>query len=231
MAAQKKVLFVSPLGIAAPYVSLQKPDYGNDEFPQPRGEHKVNLIVPKKDAAPLIKKLTKIADDAYAEMVAENEANPPKVAAGKRPIPVRQGDMPWFEDGQGNVIFKFKCYASYVDKKTNETRAINLKVADARGKKIDVVPNISGGSELKVRFSVFPYKWNTAVGASIKLQMDGVMLVKLVEFGGGDEGGWDGEEVDGGYVDDSYDEQGFRETPEEREEEEAEQGPASDDDF
>ncbi|WCD55428.1 single-stranded DNA-binding protein [Pseudomonas phage phi 21A] len=226
--AAKKVLFTTPLGIAAPYASLQKPDFGSADFPQPRGEYKVNLIVPKKDAAPLIAKLTKIADDSYAEMVAEHEANPPKVAPGKRPVPVRQGDMPWFEDGEGNVVFKFKCYASY--EKDGEKREINLKVADSRGKKMDVVPNISGGSELKVRFSVFPYKWNTAVGASIKLQLDGVMLVKLVEFGGGDDD-WGDEVVEGGYEADENSAGDFQSYSDDDHGEAGGEHPAADDDF
>ena len=224
--AARKVLFTTPLGIAAPYASLQKPDFGSADFPQPRGEYKVNLIVPMEQAAPLIKKLQKIADDSYAEMVADHEANPPKVAPGKRPVPVRQGDMPWFEDGNGNVVFKFKCYASY--EKDGEKREINLKVADSRGKKIEVVPNISGGSELKVRFSVFPYKWNTAVGASIKLQLDGVMLVKLVEFGGGDDD-WGDEVVEGGFEDDSYDRDGFDQGSDG--DDAGSSAPADDDDF
>lgn len=227
MAAAKKQLFTTPLGIAAPYASLHKPDFGNDQFPQPRGEYKVNLIVPLKLGAPMIAKLQKIADDSYAEMVAENKANPPKVAAGKRPVPVRQGDMPWFEDGNGNVVFKFKCYASY--EKDGEKREINLKVADSRGKKMDVVPNISGGSELKVRFSVFPYKWNTAVGASIKLQLDGVMLVKLVEFGGGSDDDWADEVVEGGFEADENSVGDFNE-PDYSEEEQG-PAPAADDDF
>lgn len=225
MAVAKKVMIVTPLGVAAPYASLQKPDYGNDQFPQPRGEYKVNLIVPMAAAAPLIKRLTKIADDAYAEMLQDHKDNPPKTQPGKKPVQPRQGDMPWFEDGEGNVVFKFKCYASY--EKDGETKPINIKVADARGKKIEVVPNISGGSELKVRFSVFPYKWNPTVGASIKLQLDGVMLVKLVEFGSQGDDDWGDEVVEGGYEDYSYDREGFDETPPEHHE----GGPSADDDF
>lgn len=223
--AAKKVLFTTPIGIAAPYAALQKPDYGSAEFPQPRGEYKVNLIVPLDKAAPLMAKLQKIADDSYAEMLADHKANPPKVQPGKKPVQPRQGDMPWFEDGNGNVVFKFKCYASY--EKDGEKRDINIKVADSRGKKIEVVPNISGGSELKVRFSVFPYKWNPTVGASVKLQLDGVMLIKLVEFGGGDDD-WGDEVVEGGYEDDSYDREGFDQGHDGEPEDDT---PAADDDF
>lgn len=67
---------------------------------------------------------------------------------------------------------------------------------DAKGKRIDAVPAISGGSELKVRYSQFAYSFGAVVGASVKLQLDSVMLIKLVEFAaGGDD--WGGQEEDG----------------------------------
>lgn len=197
MAKAKRQVFISAKGIAAPYVNLQKPDFGSKDFPQPRGEYKVNLIVPKAAAAADMARITKIYNDSYAEFVAEHEANPPKVAAGKRPVPVRQGDLPFFDNGDGTVTLKFKCYASF--EKDGEKKEINVKVADSSGKTMSVVPAISGGSELKIRYSIFPYKWNTAVGASVKLQLEGAMLINLVEFGGGDDE-WGDAVEEGGYV-------------------------------
>ena len=79
MAAQKKLFIVTPLGTAAPYAALQKPDFGNEQYPQPRGEYKVNLMFPVAEAAPLIKRLQKMADDDYAARLKEHKANPPKV--------------------------------------------------------------------------------------------------------------------------------------------------------
>lgn len=224
--AAKKVLITTPLGTAAPYAALQKPDFGSAEFPQPRGEYKVNLIVPLAEAAPLMKRLQKIADDSYAEFLEDHKANPPKVQPGKKPVQPRQGEMPWFEDGEGNVVFKFKCYASY--EKDGKKHEINVKVADSRGKKIVEVPNISGGSKLKVRFSVFPYKWNPTVGASVKLQLDGVMLVELVEFGGGDDD-WGDEVIEGGYVADENSAGDFNSY--QGDDSQDDEGPAADDDY
>lgn len=218
--AAKRQIFISGRGKAAPYAALQKPDYGNDQFPQPRGEYKVNLIMSKEDAAQDIKRITKIYDESYKEFVADHKANPPKVQPGKRPIEVRQGDLPFFDNGDGTVTFKFKCYASFVDKKSGETREITVRVADSKGKTMQVVPNISGGSVLKVRYSVFPYKWNATVGASVKLQLEGAMLIELVEFGGGDDD-WGDEVEDGGYVAD--------ETSQREEWEQEDQGHAGED--
>lgn len=229
MAAAKRKIFISAKGKAAPYCSIQKPDYGNDQFPQPRGEYKVKLIVPLAQAKADMDRIRKLADESYAEFLADHKANPPKVAPGKKPVPVRQGDLPFFEDGEGNVIFNFKGYASYTDAKTGDVREITLKVADSTGKNMSVVPNISGGSTLKLRYSMFPYKWNTAVGASVKLQLEGVMLIDLVEFGGaGGDDDW-GDAEEGGYV--------AEETTERREWEEESRGhaeeeiPDADDDF
>ncbi|MRU27422.1 hypothetical protein, partial [Xylella fastidiosa] len=82
-------------------------------------------------------------------------------------------------------------------KKTKETKHINLVVVDSKGKKIQEVPIIGGGSKLKVKYSLVPYKWNTAVGASVKLQLESVMLVELATFGGGGEDEWADEVEDG----------------------------------
>jgi hypothetical protein len=223
--AAKRQVFITAKGIAAPYAALQKPDFGTKEFPQPRGEYKVNLIVPLKEAKADMERITKLYDSSYAEFVAEHEANPPKVAAGKRPVPVRQGDLPFFDNGDGTVTFKFKCYASF--EKDGEKKEITIRVADSRGKTMSVVPNISGGSTLKIRYSMFPYKWNTAVGASVKLQLEGAMLIDLVEFGGGDDDWGDVEE--GGYVADETKQKA--EWDEEPSGHASEEVPDADDDF
>lgn len=198
--ATKRTVYVSAKGKAAPYCSIQRPDFGTDEFPQPRGEYKVNLIVPKAEAQADIKRINKIYEDSYAEFLEEHEANPPKVAPGKRPVPVRQGELPYFDDGNGNIVFKMKGYASYKCQKTGEMKDIALRVADSTGKTIAAVPAVSGGSTLRLRYSIFPYKWNTAVGASVKLQLEGVMLIELVEFGGGSDDDWGDAVEEGGYV-------------------------------
>lgn len=230
MATAKRQVFISAKGKAAPYCSIQKPDFGTTEFPQPRGEYKVNLIVPIKDAQADIKRITKIYEESYAAFLEEHEANPPKVQPGKRPVPVRQGELPFFEDGNGNVVFKFKCYASWKNPKTDAMQDITLRVADSKGKTMTVVPNISGGSTLKLRYSVFPYKWNTAVGASVKLQLEGVMLIDLVEFGGGGDDDWGDAVEEGGFV---ADETTQREEWDEGEPQghAAEEIPDQDDDF
>ncbi|MRT45098.1 single-stranded DNA-binding protein, partial [Xylella fastidiosa subsp. multiplex] len=172
--------------------------------------------------------IVKTHEEAYAAAVAEFEANPPQVQRGKKPLTPYEGDLPFFDNGDGTTTFKFKCYASFQDKKTKETKHINLVVVDSKGKKIQEVPIIGGGSKLKVKYSLVPYKWNTAVGASAKLQLESVMLVELATFGGGGEDEWADEVEDGGYTASesrqSRDEQEWQE-------DEHEETPDDDEDF
>lgn len=72
-------------------------------------------------------------------------------------------------------------------------------MVDSKGKRINDVPLIAGGSEIKVKFSMVPYGWSAVAGASVKLQLEGVMLVKLASFGGGSEDDWADEVEEGGF--------------------------------
>lgn len=204
MAGPRKEFLFTPKGIAEPYCSIQKPDYGNPEkgFGNPRGEYKVNITCSSAEAQPIIDKIVKAHEANYAALVKQFEKDEPalraKLQKGKKLLEPYEGDMPFFENDDGTVTFKIKGYASYLDNKTQESKAIVLKVVDAKGKRIENVPAISGGSELKVRFSLFPYGWSNVAGASVKLQIDSVMLITLKEFNS-DDGDWAEEAEDGGY--------------------------------
>ncbi|WP_459567684.1 hypothetical protein, partial [Enterobacter asburiae] len=121
------------------------------------------------------------------------------------------------------------CYASFQDKKTKETKHINLVVVDSKGKKIQDVPIIGGGSKVKIRFSLVPYGWSAVAGASVKLQLEGVMLVELATFGGGEDD-WADEAVEGGYEADETRSRKPQEDPEDWSGEEEDEGEAEEDD-
>lgn len=197
----KKQILTSALGTAEPYAWLSKPDYGNEEkgFGNPRGIYRVNLTIPNKDprCQTMVDQIVHCHESSYADAVEEHKANPPQVQRGKKPLIPYEGDMPFFDNGDGTTTFKFKCYASFQDRITKETKHLGLTVVDSRGIKMQEVPIIAGGSKLKVKYSLIPYKWNTAVGASVKLQLEGVMLVELATFGGGDD--WADDVEEGGY--------------------------------
>lgn len=199
----KKKVLTSGLGTSEPYAYLSKPDYGNEErgFGNPRGVWKVDLTISNKDPScqRMVDEIVKCHEESYAAAVEEYEANPPQVARGKKPLLPYEGDMPFFDNGDGTTTFKFKSYASYQDKKTKESKSLPLVVVDSQGKKIKDVPIIGGGSKLKVKYSLVPYSWNKAVGASVKLQLESVMLVELADFGSNGEDEW-ADEVEDGYV-------------------------------
>jgi hypothetical protein len=194
---QKKEFFFTPVGVVEPYCYIAKPDFGHGSFASERGKYKINLTIPSEKAQDLIDKIVKKHETSYAKRLAEHKKNPPAAVRGKKPLTPYEGDLPFFENDDGTVTFKFSCYSSY--EKDGEVIPIVLKVVDAKGKRIEKVPNISGGSEGKVRFSMIDYGWTATVGASVKLQLDSFMLTKLVEFAAGSDD-WAGQEEEGGFV-------------------------------
>lgn len=201
MAITKKQIFTSALGTAEPYAYLHKPDYGNEKFKNDRGVYKVQLTIPNSKCQSMIDAIVKCHEEDYAARVEEFKANPPQTQRGKKPLKPYEGDLPFFENDDGTTTFFFKSYGSFKDKKTGEVKPIILKVVDSKGKRIEDVPMITGGSKLKVKFSMIPYGWNTAVGASVKLQLEAVQLIELASFNGDDDDDWGDDEYEGnGYV-------------------------------
>ncbi|AZV02350.1 ssDNA-binding protein [Pectobacterium phage Q19] len=198
-------VFTSGLGTAEPYAYLVKPDYGNEAkgFGNPRGVYKLSLTLPT--ASPrcqaMINEIVATHEEAYAEALADHEANPPAVARGKKPLVPYEGDLPFFDNGDGTTTFKFSSYASYTDKKTKESKPLVLLLVDSQGKRLTEAPAfVGGGSKLKVKYKIMPYKWNPTVGASVKLQLESVMIVELVA-GSQSDGGWgDDDREEGGYT-------------------------------
>ncbi|QHJ81885.1 MAG: hypothetical protein [Bacteriophage sp.] len=199
MAFAKKKIFTSPLGTCEPYAYIAKPDFGGQGFENPRGTYKVSLTLPNESCQKMVDAIVKCHEESYAAKLEAHEANPPKVQKGKKPLLPYEGDMPFFDNGDGTTTFNFKCYGSFEDKKSGETRKINLTVVDSMGKKINDVPMIAGGSKLKIKFSMVPYGWSAVAGASVKLQLEGVMLVELATFGG-ESDDWGDDVEEGGYV-------------------------------
>lgn len=173
--------FVSPKGVLEPYAYLNKPDYGRDHFVNERGQYKASITYDLND--PKVQQFIKFIDDVYQRnwelRLADHEENPPTVPRGKKPLEPYKGVLPYVENDDGTVTFNFGAWASYL--KDGEKKAINLTFADAKGKPVRGadVPNIWSGSELRVSFKVLPYGWSKIAGASVKLQLQGVMLIDV----------------------------------------------------
>ena len=160
--AQQPITFTTPQGIAQ-YPWLSKPDTKFSE----EGDYKVNLILPKAEAIPLLKQIN--------EVFAENVDKETKKAKGKD---IKKASPPYFEElddaGQptGNVILKFKSKAAY-----------KPAIFDAKGIPM-IDSNIWGGSELKINGSIAPY-YTTLIGAGVALRLRAVQVIQYVEGGSG----------------------------------------------
>lgn len=160
--AQQPVTFTTPKGIAQ-YPWLSKPDTKFSE----EGDYKVNLVLSKQDALPILKQIN--------EVYAENYEKEVKKANGKE---VKKATPPYAEQfndaGQptGNVILRFKSKAAY-----------KPAIFDAKGIPM-IESNIWGGSELKINGSVAPY-FTSLIGAGVALRLRAVQVIQYVEGGSG----------------------------------------------
>lgn len=195
----KKQSYITPIGVAEQGCFLQTPDYGNPEigYGNPRGWWKVNLTMPLAAARPLMDMIVSAHEVNYKALVAEFRKNPPALIWGRKPQQPYVNPMPFVLNDDSTVTFEFKSFASFLDPTTNEFKPLPFKVVDSKGKPIDHVPAIGGGSEIKVEFAMYPYGWSIVAGASVKLGLVSVMLIKLVELPEIDP--WEGQTVEGGY--------------------------------
>jgi hypothetical protein len=89
------------------------------------------------------------------------------------------------EEETGEYEFNFKMPAVYTKDKGKATeRKVSMRpdVFDAKGKKLEKVPEIWGGTEGIVSYELRPF--NTAVGVGISLRLKAVQVIKLVAGGG-----------------------------------------------
>tara|TARA_R110000803_G_scaffold56372_1_gene113695 strand:+ start:160 stop:834 length:675 start_codon:yes stop_codon:yes gene_type:complete len=166
----------TPKGIAQ-YPWLSKPDTKFSE----EGEYKVNIILTKEEAAPLVEKINNV----FAENVKEET----KKAKGKE---IKTSKPPYMDEVDdegnptGNVILKFKSKAAYPP-----------AIFDSKGT-VMKDSNIWGGSEIKVNGYVAPY-FTSMVGAGVALRLRAVQIIQYVEGSQG-AGRFGFEEEDGGFI-------------------------------
>ncbi|UHX60257.1 single-stranded DNA-binding protein [Ralstonia phage vRsoP-WF2] len=183
---QRNPSFTSPRGIAR-YPALNKPDYGNEQFPKPDGEYKVQLILSEAEAQPLIEKLQPLYDAAIEEGKAKFKEL--KVEQRKKLGALKENDLYATEYDQeteeptGNLIFKFTMQAGGKNKK-GEPWSRKPALFDAKGKPLPKnAPAIWGGSEVKVSFEAAPYFIPGTGAAGLKLRLQAAQVLELVTGG------------------------------------------------
>jgi hypothetical protein len=186
------------------YPALTKPDYGNEQFPQPDGVYKVNLRMTEEDAEPLIAKLTPVWEQAEKDGQEAFDALP---VANRKKLKngFQMNDMfereydKETEDETGFVIFKFKMKASGKNKKGEKwTRKPGL--FNAKGVALKNPPNIWGGTEGKISYEISPYFIAGQGQAGLSLRLQAVQILDLVSEGSKSASGY------GFQAEDGYDE-------------------------
>ena len=182
MAIQKEVI-TTETGVAL-YPWLTKPDTKYSE----EGEYKVNLILSKENAAPIIKTIVGVFEDNYKEQLKIQKKETLVKASPPFSEELDDNGKP-----TGNIIFKFKSKAAY-----------KPAIFDAKGNPL-IDPPIWGGSEIKVNAVLYPYH-SPMNGAGVSLKIRAVQVIALVEGSEG-AGRFGFGETDGYNVKDGIDEQ------------------------
>jgi hypothetical protein len=176
MANKKIDRITTPAGVAK-YPWLSRPDVRFN----PNGVFVVKLIIDQLEAKDLCAKLDDIAQASYDKAV--EDAKTPQL---KKTIKLKAPYSPEFDsegNETGNVEFKFK---------TNATAMVKGKLTtfdppsafDSQGKKFPM-PNVYGGSVIKVNFEPFPYFNPKDKEAGVSLRLNAVQIIKLVTGSGG----------------------------------------------
>lgn len=195
----KRPQFTSPKGTFK-YPRLNEAD---TKF-KDEGEFSVKLVLSKDDAEPLIAKLKPLHDEAVTKGKAAFKELKPDVKAKLAKKGIKNAVINAFYSDEvdaegnetGNVEFNIKRTASGVNKKTNKPWEIkSIPMFDAKGKKIAVNP--WGGTVGKVTFTVGDYFIAGTAACGIKLSLEAVQILELVQGGEKSASGYGFEEEEG----------------------------------
>lgn len=187
------------------FPSLDKPDYGNEAFPNPDGVYEVQVILNEVQAAPLLKTLEPI----HAQAIEEGEAafKELKVDARKKLKKLTVNDLyaveyaKETEEPTGNLIFSFKMKASGLSSQNGMTSTWKRSPAifDAKGKLLTgKLPEICDGTVGIVAFEALPYFISGMGMAGIIFLLEAVQIIQLrsgnepsaANYGFVEEDGW-----------------------------------------
>jgi len=164
---------------------------------KPHGFYAVDLILPKDEAAPLLK-LLKNMDDANYKQAADDALKEHRKKNGKKDSfkdglafakakGMERNDLPGkpvkdenFNE-TGEIKFSFKEDAKWERKADGKTWDMKPRVVNAKNRPWDQTVDIGNGSIGKVAYEIKTYQ-KPACGVSIKLR--DVQVLDWVEFGG-----------------------------------------------
>lgn len=174
-----KTLLTSPKGIAV-YPRLSTPDTKFNKA----GVYSVKLRLAADVAKKFYNENLKPLLDASLE-IAKKNAKTPALAA--KITAVKPYTKETDDDGKetGNILFNFKATAGGTRKADGKPWERGpIPVFDAKLKPM-LDAKVGGGSELKVSFDTAPYFIAKEKNAGLSLYLEGVQILKLVEYTGG----------------------------------------------
>jgi len=177
--AKEKI--VTPPGTAQ-YPYLCEPDTRWDDD----GFYKVNLILSKEDAEPIITRAQKLIDAFYKEKLVELKKGDGKAKAKAKTLAVKEPFEVYYDaegDETSDVVLKFKTKAKKKDKKTGQLKDTKVPLYDGKKQEIKGNINVGSGSLLRVNFS--PSVWYMAKDNCIgcTFYLNGAQILDLVEYG------------------------------------------------
>lgn len=192
MASNKKQKrFTSPKGIAKyPWLSTPSTAFNKNEY-------KTGLLLKADDETTekFLEFLNSLVDESYNEAVA-NLKKEGKIAAAKQ-VQKRYPYKPELdkETGEETGFIELNFSTKALSK---EGKPRKMRLFDAKGESINSEEvKVAGGSIIKVNFSPSPYYMATSKEAGIKLYLNAVQIIDLVEFGGGSASDFGFEEEEG----------------------------------
>jgi len=179
---RKKPFTVKGMNVTSPkggalWAKLDKPDREYNE----KGMYSVDLVCdPEGQGVPaFIEKLESLRDTALQQA---NDGKPKPKQFKPRPVYKEEYDKEGIETG--DIIFKFKM--NNVDDRRPGQNRVKLVGPKASEGEIPMV-QIGNGSTIRCVSFANPYAMASDKTVGVSLILEKVQLIKLVEFGGGDE--------------------------------------------
>lgn len=148
----------------------------------PAGEYNCRLILSEADAEALVEQLQPLHDEAVAAGRAKYDALPliTKKKKAFTEVPFMSECVDEEGNANGEYEFVFKMKASGQDAKTGEAWSRRPAVFDAEGEPIVRLPQIWGGTEARISFTVMQYFMSSSCTAGISLKLEAVQIINLV---------------------------------------------------
>lgn len=174
--ADKPQVLVTPKGVAV-WPHLHAPDTKFDA----KGVFHTKLAFSPEDEG--ASEFLAMLEQAQEDAVAEKKKSNPKLKNSLNVNEIIKDEVDEEGDPTGRKIVSLKMYAEVTSKKTGKTYKQAPRFFDSKLRVISEPPKVSGGSILKIAYTISPYLNGKNTG--ITLYMQQVQVIELKEWQGG----------------------------------------------